>query len=154
MTELKFPKASVFRTFTLQTDLIDPPVIKLELTPAGGADTFRRALEIAPSIEGESDVLKMPPSSQRKLLESFVDLAAVVSKHVIGWDLTLDGKPIPCTDEEKTKWLEPLLWEIVEPEPEAMGLDPGDDDKKKRKELWLWSALMDVITERRNFLKN
>lgn len=151
MAELKFPKASTIRTFTLRTDLIDPPVIKLELTPAGGKDKLKHALGWAGNV-GE-DVKKMTPEGLRGLIDAFEDVILIVSKHVIGWDLTLDRQPIPCTDEEKAKWLEPLLWEMVEPAPAEATFDPGDDVKEKP-DTWLWAAIMEIISDRGSFSKN
>ena len=152
MTELKFPKASVIRTFTLQTDLINPPDIRLELTPAGGRDKQKHVLLLAGSATNEEDIKKQSPGDLMKLLEMFEDIIPIVSAHVIGWDLTLDGKPIPCTDEENAKWLEPLLWEMVEPARSESAFDPGDEEKKA--DTWLWTTIMKIISDRGNFLKN
>ena len=152
MAELKFPKASVFRAFKLQTELIDPPVITLELTPAGGKEKIKQALRWAGQFKNEDDIKKMSSKEHADLLDIFEDIIPIVSRHIIGWDLTISGAPIPCTDEEKTRWLEPLLWEMVEPEATAGGFDPGDDEEKTGG--WLWSAIMEIISDRRNFLKN
>jgi hypothetical protein len=153
MAELKFPKASVIRTFTLQTELIDPPVVRLELTPASGKDKLRQTLGWVGNIKDGEEVKKLPPEALLKFIDTFDGLILIVSKHVIGWDLTVGGEPIPCTDEEKAKWLEPLLWETVEPESPAPGFDPGDDEEKKP-DTWLWSTIFEVISDRGNFLKN
>jgi hypothetical protein len=152
MAELKFPKASVFRAFKLQTELIDPPVITLELTPAGGKERLKQALGWAEKFKGKEDIKKLSPRERIELLDVFEDIIPIVSRHIIGWDLTISGAPIPCTDEEKAKWLEPLLWEMVEPEATVGGFDSGDDEEKTGG--WLWSAIMEIISDRRNFLKN
>ena len=153
MAELKFPKASIIRTFTLKTELIDPPVVRLELTPASGKDKYKNILLLGGSVKDGEDVKKMSPEAHLRLIDAFEGLIPVVSKHVIGWDLTVGGESIPCTDEEKAKWLEPLLWEMVEPaQPEAT-FDPGDGEKKGT-DTWLWLAIMGIISDRGSFLKN
>jgi len=153
MAELKFPKASVIRTFTLKTDLIDPPILRLELTPASGKDKYKNILLLAGSVKDGEDVKKMSPEAQLRLIDAFEGLVPIVSKHVIGWDLTVGGEPIPCTDEEKAKWLDPLLWEMVEPARPEATFDPGDDEEKGA-DTWLWSAIMEIISDQGNFLKN
>ena len=150
MAELKFPKASVIRTFILQTELIDPPVVRLELTPAGGKEKYRQALQWAGHIKSEEDIKRVPPG---ELLELFEGLIPIIVRHVIGWDLTINGEAVPCTEEEKAKWLEPLLWEMVEPARAEGTFDPGDDEEKMVA-TWLWSVIMEIISDRGNFLKN
>ena len=153
MAELKFPKASIIRSFTLQTELIDPPVVKLELTPASGKDKYKNILLLAGSLRDGEDVKKMSPEAHLRLIDAFESIIPIVSKHVIGWDLTTGGKPIPCTDAEKAKWLEPLLWEMVEPARPEATFDPGDDEEKAAG-TWLWSVIMETISDWRSFLKN
>lgn len=155
MPELKFPKASVIRIFTLQTELIDPPIIRLELTPAGSKEKLKQALGWKKYIKDREDVEKLSSEELIGLIDAFDDLLPIITKHIIGWDLTMGGEPILCSDEEKAKWFEPLLWEMVIPEVSMAGFDPGDDDdEKKAPDTWLWSAIMKIISNRENFIKN
>lgn len=157
MAERKFPKASVIRTFNLKTDLIDPPTVTLELTPANSRDKHKHLLLLAGGVTGEEDIKSLPPDELSKMIDTLGGVIPIILKHVVGWDLTLEGKAIPCTDEEKARqWFEDLLWEFIEPEkPKEGQLDPGDDDEaEKGADTWLWSAIMQVIGDRGNFSKN
>ncbi len=168
MAERKFPKATIIRTFELKTDLIDPPKVKIELTPASNREKQRYLFLMAGQVEDRADaefIKSLPPGELDKFINALGESAIpIVLKHIVGWDLTVEGKAIPCTDEEKARtWFEDLLWEFVEPEkPEVGQLDPGDDDEdvdeqgqpKKRADTWLWTAIMQIIGERGNFSKN
>ncbi|MHB8053674.1 MAG: hypothetical protein ACYDH3_00255 [Candidatus Aminicenantales bacterium] len=142
MAELKFQKATVYKTFKLRTDFIEPPVVTLELTPANGADRQRLAI----IRSGFSDDLA-------KTQGDFEKCVPIIMRHVVGWDLTIKGEAIPCTDENKRAWLEDLLWEIVENEAAPAEMVP-DDEAPIEAETWLWARIMGFIGNRENFLKN
>lgn len=163
MAELKFPAASIWREFHLETELIDPPVIKLQLKPMFRKDKVRGALPFIADLnkEGvnENDIKALWP-----IFEQFVP---VIMRQVTGWDLTLNGEQIPCNDENKAEWLEPLMWEMVKGEPDDSeteategGFDPGDEDAEdKEADLppgfrFLWTIILKTLTDRKAFLKN
>ena len=147
MTEVKFPKPSAWFAFRLETDLIDPPELQLELTPAGKKERLSTTLGMSKYFKaGATEPI---PEEMMPALEQ---LAPLAMRHVVGWDLTIGGAPIPCTDEEKAKWLEPLLWEDAE----VVGGDPmvEAETPAEQKARWLWARIIEVISSKGNFLKN
>jgi len=99
MSELvKRFKQSDWLEYELETDLIEPPVLKLKVTP------LNRIYSIDSYI-GIGNQLKKTTTAQV--------LAALILDVVQEWDLTLKGKPVPVTDENKRKYLFPLLGEKV-----------------------------------------
>jgi len=163
MAELKFPSPSTWEEFELDTKLIDPPVIKLNLRPLFRKGQLEGFIAFAgiPGIEG----LLAGKGNVSEAWPIFEKIVPVIMRHVIGWDLTLFGEPIPCTEENKVTWLEPLMWEAVKKriEPveavQVVGFDPGKDDAeagaaKEENIQFLWAELLTIIRDHENFRKN
>jgi hypothetical protein len=165
MARLKFPSPSVWEEFELETDIIDPPTVRLQVSPLFRKGQLEGFLAFAgvPRVEelqlGNADVSEFWPV--------FEKIIPIIMQHVIGWDITVEGKPIPCTDEEKAKpWFkDALMWEQVKRriEPAEIapppGFDPGEDEPedvpKKRPSLkFLWIELLTIIRNHENFRKN
>lgn len=147
MAEVRFPKPSAWATFRLKTDLIDPPELKLELTRASKKERLSVLMGIGDYLEPKTG--GPLPEEIMAMMERFVPVAM---RHVTGWDLTLNGAPIPCTDEEKAKWLDPLLWEDAELLEDEPADESGEEPAKTAP--WLWAKIIEFISERENFLKN
>ena len=99
MSELvKRFKLSKWLEYELETDRIEPPVLKLEVTPLN-------RLYSLDSYIGIGNQLKKTTTTQ-VLISLILDV-------VQEWDLTFKGKPIPVTDENKRNYLVPLLGEKV-----------------------------------------
>lgn len=148
MTEVRFPKPSVLVKFKLETDLIDPPELTLELTPASKKERFSVLMGIGEHFK--------PDTAPEDIMPAVDRLIPVAMRHVTSWDLTLNGAPIPCTDEEKAKWLEPLLWEdaeLIQEDPVEAG-NQADKTAAEGRGPWLWAKITAFISEKRNFLKN
>jgi hypothetical protein len=110
--------------YHIKTDLLNPPILKVKLRPITHLDTVDTYADGVRSISG---------------LGLGRALAAIAE-----WDLTLDGKPLPCTDEVKAKyrpWLNLLL---------AQHLEESTDDYP----VWLASAIVKVAQDEKSFLKN
>jgi hypothetical protein len=165
MGELKFPSPSVWEEFELDTDIIDPPIVRLQLRPLFRKGQLEGFLAFAgvPSI----DKLKLDKADVSEFWPVFEKIIPIIMQHVIGWDLTLNGEPIPCTEEEKMKpWFkDALMWEEVkrriEPAEAALptGFDPGQEEpadasKKKSDSQFLWINLLTIIRDHENFRKN
>jgi hypothetical protein len=151
--EIRFPKPSVWADFELDTQLIDPPVIRLKVMPLTGEAELRRALQLRKvypdlakeaadkkAMEALDDDEKIDMLGERLPEAVKVQIPAVMGV-VIGWDLTSGGSPITCSDSNKKKYLEPLLWQTMK-----------SDDPKKR--IYLVRAIIDFATDLRNFTKN
>ena len=91
-------KQSDWLEFELETDLIEPPVLKLKVTPLNRIYSLDGYIEMG-------NKLKKTTTTQL-LLSLILDV-------VQDWDLTLKGKPIPVTDENKRNCLVPLFGEKV-----------------------------------------
>jgi len=152
MPELRFPSTAVWAEFELETDLISPARIRLLVKPCFKRDVARSTYT-GLKLRGEK--------SADDLFGTFERTAAQASKLVQDWDLTQDGEPVPCSDENKKLFLEPLLWENVVPEPEPAEsketIELGGDEppaKPRKKNLWLFGAITDFACKTENFLKN
>jgi len=146
--EIRFPKPAVWATFELDTLYIDPPVVKLKIMPLTGEAQLRRAIEmkkIYPDITAE----KKGDLLDEKTIDKFIDRLPeavkrnipIVVNQVIGWDLTDKGASITCSENNKKKYLIPLLWETVK-----------SKDPKNRN--YLVRAIIDFASDLRNFTKN
>jgi hypothetical protein len=157
MSELRFPSAAVWKEFRLKTDLLNPPVIQLLIKPCFKRDIARLVY---------ANRRPIPSGGNEALLGLFESQADHAFKLVEGWELTLPGgEAIPCTDENKKKYLVPLLWENVEPDPEEkpkeadgetieLGAEETPVLKPRKKTLWLFGAITDFAVKAENFLKN
>jgi len=74
-----------------------------------------------------------------------------VSDAIHDWDLTEDGKPLPCTRENKDKYL-PLLFGLRVKQPEVTG--EGEDVPADPVASVLVRALAEFAGEPGHFLKN
>jgi len=63
---------------------------------------------------------------------------------IVGWDVTIGGKPLPCTRENRERFLPALLSARV------VGADP----KSYELESYLIGAVSNFAGEQKNFLKN
>jgi len=135
MPRLKVPEEAIWREFEIETELIQPPVLKLKIKP-----TFRK--EIINQLYSSIDSGVKDSATRKEIIESFKNLSEYAKKLVIDWDLTDENEqPIPCTEETKEKWLDPLLWEYVKAEREQ-------DNK------WLWHEIIEIASDLSNFTKN
>ncbi len=83
---------------------------------------------------------------------------------ILGWDITFDGQPLPCTPENKKKWFPYLLGLLVvkdKPEQPAAAEEPAGEAAPKKKERprispddLLGVHLMNFAGDPENFLKN
>ncbi len=141
MAEIRFPKPTAWAAFELETKLLEPPVLNLELTPRSKREAWQASAiltkYIAAAGVGAADI---PPELKLEAMSEFVPMAV---SHVVGWDLTQNGEPIPCDPKTKGGWLEPLLWETVK------AADGDEADVR-----WLWSEIIRFINDEGNFLKN
>ena len=126
MAEIKVPRASVWQTFELETAFLDPPKIKLKLTPIISRERLKTAAEMESGTESQ-DFPFMVDKTINTALE-----------HVTGWDITSNGKAIPCTPKNKERYLEPLMLEKVKGKPN----------------VFLVMEIMGFITDVQNFVKN
>lgn len=145
--EVNFPKPAVWKEFELRTQYISPPIIKLKIMPLTGEAQLRRAIQmkkIYPEITDKTDLLdeKKIDTFIERLPDAVKGNIPIVMKQVIGWDLTEKGAPLTCSDNNKKKYLVPLLWENVKAK------------KKKEKEVYLVRAIIDFASDLRNFTKN
>lgn len=137
MPRVKVPEEAVWKEFELETKLIVPPVLKLKIKP-----TFRK--DLIKNLFRSVEVRKKEEPSTKEVLDSFNDMAEFSKTLVLDWDLVNeDDQPIPCNEETKNKWLEPLLWEAVRnQEGEETGLN------------WLWFSIIKFASDLSNFTKN
>lgn len=66
---------------------------------------------------------------------------------VTAWNLTMDEKPIPCTDENKQKFFPAILGLRLTPDPDVPDAERGLNE-------YLGWALVNFAGEYGNFLKN
>lgn len=102
MSEIRFnplsPRSS-WQEYRLATDALEPPVFRCRLRPLDAFDFV-------------SDVYS---DGETRLGRAIVTAAL---NAVVEWDLTMNGESIPCTPENKEKFLRPLLSERVVSRPE------------------------------------
>jgi len=140
INKAKFPKPSVWASFELETEFIDPPEIRLKLRPILQKDTVIRLL---PYVVKGADI------DDREVQAAFDSTVSLIMDKVLDWDLKLDGELIPCNTEMKTWYLEPLLWERVKIEE-----DETPDKKPKKTNAWLWYKVLKFASDLNNFVKN
>lgn len=169
MPRVNFPEGNVWKEFKLKTILIAPPVIKLELKPSFQKDKTLALLkemkfkkEQLKEIEQMEDEEEFSDEMTSQALLSYYDSAVNLALSlVVNWDLT-DGedKAIPCTDEKKKYFLEPLMWESIIPElpedDETAELEEDEEEtKKKRRKLdYLFLEIVKFSSNMKNFSKN
>ena len=150
----KIPTAEVWTEFRLRTDLLDPPVVNLKIKPAFRSSILREIFY----HYAKGPRLKKQEFKESEVLEGLVDGAiALIMRNVVDWDLMKDGKPIPCDEENKRYFLEPLLWDLAEEPVEAKEEDqePEAESQKPKVELsFFWVRLAGFMTNIRNFSKN
>jgi hypothetical protein len=151
----KIPTAEVWAEFKLRTDLLDPPVIKLKLKPAFRSSILR---EIFYYYARRTEKQKKQDFKESEMFERLVDGAiALILRNVVDWDLMKNGEPIPCDDENKRYFLEPLLWNLVEEAVEAQGedLEPKVESQQPEAKLnFFWVTLAGFLVDVKNFSKN
>jgi len=146
MAELNFPKASVWQEFELETELITPPKIRLQIQPILSQEKTKRLLHYLSRGMNIQD---------KDIIKAFDESVAILLEKVIGWDLTKREKPIPCNKVNKDKYLAPLLWEKPKTEvEEPEELDTPDETKEKKPDLWFWMQLINFASDLKNFTKN
>lgn len=69
---------------------------------------------------------------------------------VLGWDLTMDGKPLLCTEENKRKFFPGILGLKLWKEKKA----EGEKDEATQLDEYLGWALINFAGDQENFLKN
>jgi len=150
----KIPTAEVWAEFKLRTDLLDPPVVKLKLKPAFRSSILREIFY----HYAKGPRKKKQDVNESEVLEGLVDGAiALILKNVVDWDLTKGNEPIPCDEENKRYFLEPLLWDMAEEQVESKAEDgePEAESQKPKAELtFFWVRLAGFMTNVRNFSKN
>jgi len=150
----KIPTAEVWAEFKLRTDLLDPPVIKLKLKPAFRSAILREIFYYYAKRKKK----KERQDDESEMFERLVDGAiALIIRNVVDWDLMKNGEPIPCDDENKRYFLEPLLWNLVEERTEIQGdgLEPEVESQQPEMKLnFFWVTLAGFLTDAKNFSKN
>ena len=149
----KIPNAEVWAEFKLRTDLLDPPIIKLKVKPA-----FRSAILREIFYYYAKRKKQEKKDEETEMFERLVDGAiALILRNVVDWDLMKSGEPIPCDDENKRYFLEPLLWNFVEESPqiESGKLEPEVESQQPEVKLnFFWVTLAGFLTDPKNFSKN
>lgn len=164
MPKVNFPEGNVWKEFQLKTDLITPPVIKLELKPSFKKDV---TLALLKEIKVKKEQLEKEEISDEftsQALVPFFDSAVNLAMSlVVNWNLTDENdKAIPCDDEKKNFFLEPLMWESVVPEvisPEEDETvefieDEIPEEGTKKKLDYLFLEIIKISSNMKNFSKN
>jgi len=149
----KIPTIEIWAEFKLRTDLLEPPVIKLKLKPA-----FRSAILREIFYYYAKRKKKERQDEESEMLERMVDGAiSLILRNVVDWDLMKNNEPIPCDDENKRYFLEPLLWNFVEETIEEIGdsQEPKVESQKPEIKLnFFWVTLAGFLTDPKKFSKN
>jgi len=153
MPKINFPKGNAWKEFELETELITPNVINLELKPSLKKDSTKALLK---EIKIKKEELEKKGSElekdvvSRELLSYFDFAVNFAMSLVVGWDLTDEkDKVIPCNDKNKAMFLEDLVWEkVVQEETEE------DDEEVKNKVPWLFFEIIKFCSNIGNFSKN
>jgi hypothetical protein len=106
MSNIKYKKLeplSGWMEYPLVTDKLDPPVFRCRLRPV---DAFSM-------MDG------IPADGKFKMGRATVE---VVIEAIAEWELTDGGEPIPCTTENKTGYLRPIIAEAVEGRDTLLGI--------------------------------
>ncbi len=176
MSEIRLPAATAKVRYRMNTELLDPPDITLEVKPLSRKD--REALNtpefqaLIAASQGDG------PEQLRAVREMGGIVIPLLMECIVGWDLTQKSLPWPCEAEQKNALLlagegpgegEGLLWDIVAdiddgapvlPVPAApVGLDPGDPEEGDapsgpKAGNFLWVELMAFVANKDNFRKN
>ncbi len=176
MPKVTFPEGNVWKEFQLKTSLITPPIIKLELKPSFKKDVTlallkeikikKEQLEELENVEKEEEV--SDDIISQALVPYFDTAVNLAMSLVVDWDLTdNEDKKIPCTEEKKKYFLEPLMWESVIPGVseeddtaelevgEEFGDDEEEEEPKKKKRLdYLFLEIAKFSSNMKNFSKN
>lgn len=147
MAKINFPTGEVWYEFEIETGLITPPKLKLKLKPSFKKDLIHSTLRQIDISKESAEAGKM---SREEMLESFENSCEFAMKHVVGWELEdQKGAQIPCTDPNKKKYLDPLLWEVIKDTKKYKS-----EAERIRNSRWLWSAIIEFIGDVKNFTKN
>jgi len=143
MPNIRLPKPEVEAEFEVDSVLlVDSQKIKLTLRPILGEVALKRILvmkKLFPKLTDKNIEKGVPPDNfLDRLPDAFKSNIPVVLDHVVGWDLLMNDKPIPCTKENKKIYLLPLLWFAA---------------KGKKKGL-LVNEIIRFISDLGNFTKN
>lgn len=114
-------KDSVWAEFELDTDILEPPVLKLRI----------KYIDINERVKFiDVDFQKPNEKAIRFLYEKAIEL-------VEDWDLSEDGKKIPCTKENKEKYMRYLV----------------DLNLKDKKDYTLLRAIIEFASDISNYTK-
>jgi hypothetical protein len=155
MPKMTMPGGAAWQDFTVDTKLITPNVIRLKIKPSFRRDLLQRGFnEIEAGERG-----KKAKERTVKVGEIYDHIVKHVLSLIEAWDLSDDDGSMPCTDELKLKYLEPLFWESVIPKAESVpaeGMMEAADEKEDEPKAasWLWAAVLEFATEFNNFTKN
>ena len=158
MPQIIVPKASVWKEFDLNTDrLVDSTKIKLHLKILKKKDSLSFGVLLAklfPEKAEESSKEKSSKEERKSIpVEEVVNLLQTnmdfILDFIIGWDLMIKDKLIPCTKENKIKYLDELLWEDVKQE-------KAGEEEKKDDDLFplLGMEIVKFCSDTKNFIKN
>jgi len=153
LTKIRFPKGDVWKDFKLSTKLISPPILNLKLKPSYKRDQIRETLR---SVKFTREKIEMGEFTREEIVRSFEGQAKLAFNSVTGWDLEDEKGKITLTDGHKTEYLDPLLWENLEKTEEEKAKDEELKAEKKTPspDIWLWSAILEFISDMENFSKN
>jgi hypothetical protein len=177
MSEVRIPAATAKVRFRMNTELLDPPDITLEVKPLARKDREAlntpefQALIAASDGEGEEQL--------RAVREMGGIVIPLLMECIVGWDLTQKSLAWPCEAAQKSALLlagegpgegEGLLWDIVADIDDGapvlpasvaapVGYDPGDDEEGEapsgpKAGNFMWVDLMAFVAHKDNFRKN
>lgn len=127
----KIQALSEWLTFTLDTTIISPPVIKVKVRPINGIQS--------------GDFLSTLPTGEIAFGSYMVDTAADAIRE---WDLTdSEGRPLPLSTDNRQGYLRLLLASRIVEDGETKDRDEAKD-KYFAKEIFNYASDLD------NFLKN
>lgn len=114
----------------LSPEVMDPPTLKVKLAPS--------------SMDELQDLIN--PSGPNKISGM---LRQVISDAIMEWDLTLNGEAVPCTGENKRKYLRHLVGQRV--------LEVNGQPLRKDIDgigTLLGGQILEISGDPKNFLKN
>jgi len=139
--ELREIKPTAEVTFLLEkgTAPAVPITFSVSFVPGDAADDYIKRPKKVPGEGGKPILIPQ----ENRIGDIF---RGILIDAVVGWDLTTEGQPIPCTMEKKREILPTLLGMAVKPTAETDESDPFG--------RVLGRALLAFALEAENFLKN
>ena len=144
MPRVNIPQGSIWKEFDLDTELITPTKINLKLRPSFKKEYL---LQLFDNIKTAKEKIKKGEITKDQAVGFLKTSAEYAKDHVVGWNLT-DGKnaPVICTTKIKNEeFYDALFWEDVKTEKEKT---------KGIKVNWLWTKILEIISDIKNFVKN